>query len=145
MLPGLYCCSQLPADAVHRWPQAQAHSNAAVGCVLKPTPSRRLVFDADNRPTEIKRQQSEGDNDRTAKKNKGGRKERRKKGREGRGGLHQLFGKNAQEVTFFSPLLWPDLCCTLFFFPLSHASVKMSNVRRPAQRTTRKKFKVVAT
>lgn len=81
----------------------------------EPTPSRRLVFDVDNHPTEGKRQQSEGDNDRMAKKNKGGRKEGRKKGREGRGGLHQLFGKNAQEVTFFSPLLWPDLCCTLFF------------------------------
>lgn len=31
----------------------------------------------------------------------------------GHGGLHQLLEKNAQEVTFLTPLLWLDLCSTL--------------------------------
>lgn len=30
------------------------------------------------------------------------------------GGLHQLFEKNAQEVTFLTPLPWLDLCSTLW-------------------------------
>lgn len=44
----------------------------------------------------------------------------KKKRKKGHGGLHQLFEKNAQEVTFLTPLLWLDLCSTLllFFFPL---------------------------
>lgn len=32
----------------------------------------------------------------------------------GPGGLHQFLEKNAQEVTFLTPLLWLDLCSTLW-------------------------------
>lgn len=39
--------------------------------------------------------------------------EGRKKEKKGHGGLHQLFEKNAQEVTFLTPLLWLDSCSTL--------------------------------
>lgn len=36
------------------------------------------------------------------------------RGKIGHGGLHQLLEKNAQEVTFLTPLLWLDLCSTLW-------------------------------
>lgn len=88
--------------------QTWIHSCAAFDYIQSLTPSRWLVYDI-----HIPQIEKTIDNNATETMTERQRKtkeEGRKKGKEGRGGLHQLFGKNAQEVTFFSTLPWPDLC-----------------------------------
>lgn len=45
----------------------------------------------------------------------------------GHGGLHQLLEKNAQEVTFLTPLLWLDLFSTLW--KISNINQRTSGAR----------------